>query len=145
MLKYKFYLTALSIGILLLFTTACGHTEKQDQNLENIHWVLTTYGEPDNLTKVIKGTRITANFEKTYSQIRGSAGCNSYSGQYDIENGDLSISQIAYTEMACLGPKGIMEQEQDYLDILTEADSYQIDGVILQINCKDEVLIYIAE
>jgi len=145
MFKPGFYFTVSLVVILALFAGACGHTNTQNQDIEDIKWILTTYGEPDNLTTVIEGTEITATFEKTYRQIRGSAGCNSYSGQYEIDNGNLSISQIAWTEMACLGPEGIMEQEQEYLDILTKAESYQVDGVVLQINCKDKVLIYVAD
>ena len=145
MFKPGFYFTVLLVVLLTLLTGVCGCTNTEDQHVEDIKWLLTTYGEPENPTPVIKGTQITATFEKTYHQIRGSAGCNSYSGQYEINNGNLAISQVAWTEMACLGPKGIMEQEQKYLNILTKAESYQIDGVILQINCADEILIFIAD
>ncbi|MFC2045191.1 META domain-containing protein [Chloroflexota bacterium] len=135
-------LAALLLAVFAIFAGACGQTESKE--IEDIKWILVSYGEPGNLTTVIAGTEITATFDSTYSQIRGSAGCNSYSGDYESNNSDLAIRQIAYTEMACLNPAGIMEQEQKYLDVLMDAESYQVEDETLQINCDGEILIYTA-
>ena len=75
--------------------------------------------------------------------MTGSAGCNSYFGEYEVTTNRLSIpGPIAATEMACLEPEGVMEQETLYLAILKSADSYQIQGNELSIDCGDQVLIY---
>jgi len=40
----------------------------------------------------------------------------------------MTLSEIAMTEMACLDPKGVMQQEQDYLSFLSEVVSFSIEG-----------------
>jgi heat shock protein HslJ len=39
-------------------------------------------------------------------------------------------------------PEGVMEQEQEYLTVLQLAESYEIDGDELRINCGSQVLIF---
>lgn len=113
--------------------------------LEDTTWILQSYGDPDNLNAVLAGTQITAFFDSAEGQVNGSAGCNSYFGGYGINNSELSILQLANTEMACLDPEGVMDQEQQYLSLLQATENYQADNGALQINCGDQVLIYTAE
>ena len=133
------WFAAVFLVVLPLFSGACGQTGGEE--IEDIKWILTSYGEPDNLNMVIEGSEITATFEKSTEQLRGSAGCNTYFAEYRIADSKLTITQIAYTEMACLDP-GIMEQEQQYLDILANAESYQVSDNTLRINGTGEVLVY---
>jgi heat shock protein HslJ len=114
--------------------------------LEDTKWILESYGELVNLEHVLTDTRITAEFVSSEGTVEGSAGCNSYSGSYEVEDSQLSIpGPIAATEMYCADPEGVMEQEQQYLEILQAAESYSIEEEELQINCGDQVLIYAAE
>lgn len=110
--------------------------------LENTTWILQSYGEPENLTVALEGTEITAFFDSAEDQVNGSAGCNSYFGGYIIDNSELSILQLANTEMACLDPEGVMDQEQKYLEILQAAESYSTEDGELRINCGDQILIF---
>ena len=50
--------------------------------LEDTTWILESYGEPGNQKAVIAGTEITAEFVGAEETVRGSAGCNSYFGNY---------------------------------------------------------------
>jgi plastocyanin/heat shock protein HslJ len=114
--------------------------------LEDTTWILESYGALVNLEDVLTDTRITAEFVSSDGTIEGSAGCNSYFGGYEVEGSQLSIpGPIAATEMYCGDPEGVMEQEQQYLEILQAAESYSIEGEELRINCGDQVLIYAAE
>jgi len=63
-------------------------------------------------------TLTTATFDSTKGQVTGSAGCNTYFGSYDANKSKLTIGVIAATEMYCLEPEGVMDQEQEYLKIL---------------------------
>ena len=111
--------------------------------LEDVAWVLESYGEPGNLKTVIIDTEITAEFVSTEDTVKGSAGCNHYFGGYEIKDSQLSIpGPIAVTEMYCMEPPGVMDQEQEYLAILQLAESYEINGEELQINCGKQVLIF---
>ena len=58
----------------------------------------------------------------------GSTGCNTYFGGYTSTGNQLSFDAIGMTEMACLDPEGIMEQEQAYLGFLSQVVSYTREG-----------------
>ena len=111
--------------------------------LDDTEWVLESYGEPGNLKAVIADTRITVEFIGAEKMVRGSAGCNSYFGTYKLKGNRVSIpGPIAVTEMFCIGPAGVMEQEQEYLDVLQSAENCDITGDELRINCGSQVLIF---
>ena len=95
---------------------------------------------------MLEGTEIIATFDSQDSQVTGSAGCNTYTGDYEAKKHDLSISTLARTEMACVGPEGVMEQEQQYLSALQAAESYTIEDGELRISSLGErVLIFRAK
>ena len=74
---------------------------------------------------IIEGTQFTLAFEG--GQVNGNAGCNSFFGTYAIEGAQIGISGIGMTEMACLEPEGLMEQEQYLLEFLGEIMRYELD------------------
>ncbi len=110
--------------------------------LEDITWILESYGEPESLQTVLEGTEITALFDSAEGQVSGSAGANHYSGAYQISKNKLSIQEITHTEMYRLDPEGIMEQEDYYLKTLQAAESYKIEDGKLQITSGNQVLIF---
>ena len=66
---------------------------------------------------LIEGRSITLNFEA--EEVDGNAGCNHYFGGYTLNSaGGLQFGMIGMTEMACLDPEGIMQQESTYLSYL---------------------------
>jgi len=77
-------------------------------------------------TTPIAGTNISISFEN--GEIRGTSGCNTYFGSYEIEGEKIKFNEIAMTEMACLDPEGVMQQEQDYLSFLSEVVLFSIEG-----------------
>jgi heat shock protein HslJ len=116
------------IGIVALALMACSPPAVVSADpLEGTSWELTTYRG----TRPIEGTTITANFED--GQVRGSSGCNTYFGSYEVNGGTINMGQIAMTEMACLEPEGSMEQEMVYLEFLGEAKSFLLTAGGLQI------------
>ena len=150
MLKSKLYVVMLILGIFALVGVSCTKpgttTEPTPSNIiEDIMWILESYGEPGNLQTVLEGTEITALFDSTEGQVRGSAGANSYFGSYQISKNKVSIQQIGQTEMYRLDPEGVMEQEQQYLKALQVAESYEIMDGKLRITCGAEVLIFVAK
>jgi heat shock protein HslJ/predicted secreted protein len=116
----------------------------QTDNIENQEWVLESRGEPDKLQAVLAGTEITLTFDSPEDEVRGSAGCNSYFGDYTINGNKLSIGQVGHTEMYCMDPQGIMEQEQEYLSALQSAKGFQLTDGKLNIECDNKVLIFIG-
>ena len=119
---------------------------RETVTLEDTAWVLESYGELGYLRDVIADTEITAEFVSAEGTVKGSAGCNSYFGGYEVEGNQISIpGPIGATEMYCVEPEGIMEQEQEYLTMLQNAETYDIKDDQLRILTGDEVLIFEVE
>jgi heat shock protein HslJ len=131
--------TALTLSLILLITTiigltACGATVTA---LGNKKWVLESYGEQGDLQSILESTEITAVFESAERHIRGSAGCNTYFAGYKVKGNKLSISDIANTEMYCMEPEGVMEQEKKYLTLLLHAATFEVEDDQLMIFTSD--------
>lgn len=63
--------------------------------------------------------------------VRGSTGCNHYSGAYDVDGDSLIINGIEATEEA-YPAEDLAKQERMYLDALIVAESFSIrDGRLL--------------
>lgn len=129
----------------IIMVSSC-RTDADESALVDGVWVLETYGEPDNLKSVLQDTEITATFNSDERDVTGSAGCNQYFADYVVKGNNLSILEpIGQTEMACPEPEGVMEQERQYFIILKSAESYQIQGKELRINCGEKVLVYTTQ
>lgn len=64
-------------------------------------WVLKTMnGEVAN--KAFEGNIPSLEFDLKENLIYGIGGCNRYSGSYSIEDNIFKVSQIAFTQMACI-------------------------------------------
>lgn len=128
--------------LVVLGLSSCGGNGSA---VEDKPWVLESYGTPGNLEAVVEGTEITATFESAEHRVHGSAGCNSYFGDYEIGKEKLSVPIIGSTEMYCMDPQGVMDQEQRYLKLLQSAETYQIENSKLRITSGDEVLVFRGE
>jgi heat shock protein HslJ len=112
-----------------------------DQSLEGSNWQVLSYNNGrGGVTSLIIGTEITANFGAD-NQLSGNSGCNSYFGQYETEDANIKISGVGSTEMACLEPEGVMDQEQEYLAALEIADTYKIEGLTMEMRTADGALV----
>jgi heat shock protein HslJ len=125
---------ALLLAGTVLTAVACGAS---GSTLEKNQWLLKSLGEPDNLKSVLTDTAITATFDGGKGEVRGSSGCNTYFGAYEVNGDKLSVAEVAATERGCLSPPGVMEQEQEYLSLLAVAESFQADDTSLTIKCSD--------
>ena len=103
-------------------------------------WQLVSYGNPDELQPALENVPVTLEFDE--AGVAGSAGCNSYSGDFQFDNTTIIIGTIVSTMMACEEP--VMEQENAYLSSLQSATSYQIDGSQLQLTYDGGVLNFTA-
>jgi heat shock protein HslJ len=83
---------------------------------------VTENGEPKAL---VAGTRIQLSFGED-GQVHANAGCNQMGGAGRLRNGQLSLTDLSMTEMAC--PDGRMEQDTWVADFLTGSPSLDLDG-----------------
>ena len=106
-------------------------------------WILELITENGQGKKPVADTEVTLRFSA--EKLTGSAGCNGYFASYQTgDDRQLSITDIASTEMWCLQPEGIMEQETKFLQWLDEANSYGIndDQLTLYGNDREQKLVF---
>jgi heat shock protein HslJ len=104
-------------------------------SLERTPWALESFIEGGTVTSLIAGTTIT--LELNAGRMTGSAGCNNYGGSYTIEDDELTVNELVWTEMACMEPEGLMDQEQRYLSILSNATRLELEGNQLTLRTPD--------
>jgi len=132
----KTHKTIFILGLVLVFAlAACGRAE-DTPDLEGTSWLLLEInGQP-----VIEGSDPTLNFED--ESIGGHGSCNTFGGEYEVENGKLTFSNIFSTLMFC---EDTSDQEMAYFGALEEADSYQVEDGNLQIlNAAGQVVLTFA-
>jgi heat shock protein HslJ len=124
--------------LLALFLSSCGILPiTKNSGLNGSAWTLTSY----NGTALLPETTMTAFFEK--GEVTGSASCNHYFGSYTIKGNQIQINNVGWTEMACMNPEGIMEQEQLLMSIFSKTITISIQGEILQLTTpKEDILIF---
>jgi len=121
----------ISIGT-FIFSVCSGCLSSNQVDLDSSAWVLTAI---NNDTTII-GTPPTLEFET--DMVSGNAGCNTYSGRYQIKGETISFGPLSRTEMYCMEPDGILDQEQTYLDILGAAQRLESVDDTLTIYSESE-------
>jgi heat shock protein HslJ len=111
-----------------LFEKKLTYTLSQKSLVDTL-WVLESFGTPNSPTTPETGTLITAQFSED-GLLSGMAGCNNYTTSYVAKDGSMEIQMPASTMRACTSG---MEQEASYLQALTDAESYTIEGTTLEI------------
>jgi heat shock protein HslJ len=112
-----------------------------DQSLEGTSWQVMSYNNgKGGVTSLIIGTEISAIFGED-NRLTGNSGCNSYFAEYETDGDNIGIGTAGSTEMACLEPEGVMEQEQQYLAALQTAATYKIDGLNMEMRTSEGSLV----
>lgn len=97
--------------------------------LAGTNWDLVAYNNGTQaMVSLISGTTITAEFGADSVSLTGSAGCNTYNGNYTTQGPSIAIRGIAASQQTCPTPDGIMAQESRYLSLLATAVTFQING-----------------
>ncbi len=119
-MKDKLFFYVIFIGLLfagLIGVQACVPVKN---TLENTDWQLITVGE----THMLEDTQITLHFGS--EEVSGNASCNSYFARYETSDSVLSMDAIGMTEMWCMEPEGIMDQEFLYLSSLSNIENFSL-------------------
>ncbi len=124
----KIYLV--SFAFLLIMLTACSAVPASIDSLDGTSWEL--YAISKHFP--IEGSTITIAFEDGH--VSGSAGCNSYSGEYQVDGKRIEFGMLASTLMACVDP-AMMEQETMFLQFLGNAQRFELVDGQLQIFWSD--------
>ena len=132
--KYIFFILTIS----LLALAGCT-ADKGADPLDGSAWELVSMG--DQLT--LEGTTLTLSFAE--GQAGGNAGCNSYSGTYQVDGDAFTLDEVVSTLMACVDT-AVMDQEQAYLAALNEVSSYSLtDGTLVLYRADGSALKFIPQ
>ena len=115
----------LALSVALLAVAGCGGSGSDAPTLDGAAWGLSGWTlsslDPADFT-------ITAQFAD--GSISGKSAVNTYNGPYTEGPGDaFSVGALISTNMA--GPEPDMRAEQAYLELLSQAKSYTLDGGVL--------------
>jgi len=131
--------------VLMATLVACRAAEPDpppapDSRLLDTEWELFSL----NGGALIEGRAITLRFGD--GSLEGSGGCNTYGGSYTVSEDSLSVSDVYATEMACMEPEGIMDQEQAYFQVLNTVTRYRVDGDRLELydDAGSPILAFVA-
>jgi heat shock protein HslJ len=106
-------------------------------------WTLSEYADgKGNVLPVLPGTTITADFGDS-GLLTGSAGCNGYSATYAAASKLVTIDTIVMTEIYCMEPEGIMDQENQYLSSLEHSAASVIVGQAMGLLDEDGAVLAI--
>ena len=126
-----------SLAFLLIMLTACSAFPGANDSLEGTHWELYAYSK----ARPIEGSTITISFED--GQVRGSSGCNSYGGEYQVYGDKIEFRMLMSTLMACVD-SAMMEQETTFMQFLGDAQRFEmIDGQLQVFRSDGEALTFI--
>ena len=142
MLKRKLFFSVLLLSLMTLFTGACTTADNAAADLEDKDWILDSLGEKADPQAVLEGTVVTARFDSAGHRVQGSAGCNNYFGDNEVDGNEISFSAIGSTEMYCMDPEGVMDQENEYLTILRDSESFEVTDGKLEITAGDQILVF---
>ena len=105
-------------------------------DLDGTSWTLVSIaGEA-----VLPESEITMKFQE--GQIGGSAGVNGYFAGYEAVGTSLTIGPAGSTMM--MGPEELMTPEMAFLSALGKAESFNVDGDLLEIVSEGSSLLFTA-
>jgi len=126
--------------------TTVAEADPEVAALQRDTWSLQAYGSPGRPAQVLGRTRLTARFDPAAGQLRGDAGCNTFSAPYRVKGDSLHIQPAAATRKLCEQPAGVMQQETLYLSLLETVRTFRVENQYeptLYLECQDgQVLIF---
>jgi heat shock protein HslJ len=97
--------------------------------MRQMPWKLVGYlanVDDEALTPPNPDTEITIFFAED-DTFGGNGGCNDYNGRYVTDGTSLSLADIVISRQICEQPKGVMEQEAAYMNVLGIVEEYRIN------------------
>ncbi|MHA6523560.1 META domain-containing protein [Tessaracoccus sp. G1721] len=118
---------------------ALGTFAAQAQELAGTAWSLTSYNDGSAEVSLLEGTEADLTFADD-GTLSGTGGCNRIIGSYTAGDGEISFGTIATTQMACMAPEGLMDQEAAIVAALESASTFSIEGDTLEMRTADDAI-----
>lgn len=122
----------LATAMFLLAACSSGSAASADITGE---WKLISYGDPANPTPAIPNVDTSIMFDSN-GQISGNVGCNTFGGNYEVNDDKITFNSMMSTMMFC---EDTSAQEQAVLSVLSDGANLQIhaDANTLTITSAD--------
>jgi heat shock protein HslJ len=121
--------------VISLALAACAAPGTTTPNtLAGTSWKLTSYGPVASPKPAAPDVETSLDFGND-GKVSGNFGCNSFSGDYTVNDDTIRFGAIMTTLMACEGSR--MEQEAAGFQVLKETIHYKLDGSTLTITSSD--------
>ena len=112
----------------------------QSQVLTGTSWQVVAYNDGKSaLVSVLKDTRPSLTFNAN-GCFSGFGGCNHLSGRFSAQEGKVTVPSVASTEMFCVEPEGVMDQEDAISRALESATTYVIEGDRLTLRTAEDAI-----
>ncbi len=112
--------------------------------LVGTRWEVVNYNNGRGaLVTPLLDTRLTMEFG-TNGSLTGNSGCNTYTTSYQVNGSNITIGQPGGTQQFCEEPEGIMDQESAFINTITAASTFRIDGNTLEIRMADSQVAVVA-
>jgi heat shock protein HslJ len=113
-------------------------------NLAGTSWQLLTLNDANP----VDGNPATLTFNET--AVSGNTGCNQYGGSYRVDGTAITIGKgedgssgnLFSTKKLCSMPEGLMQQEQQYLQLLGASTQYTLENNTLTLSSENGSLVY---
>ena len=130
----RYLLLLLLAGLMLAACTS------QENSLKG-SWSFTAYGPESSTNPAVTDNQATITFNDD-GTLSGNSGCNSFGGEYKVEEGQVTFNQLVSTLMACSDP--LMSQEGSVFKVLDGTASFEIKGDTLTITKDGMALVFAA-
>lgn len=137
--------TTLAMVTLIAVVAGCGgddsaSTQPTSQPVPAIDGI-TYLSESITGHELVEDSRLRISFDA--GNMSADAGCNQMGGPYEVVDGELVLGDVVMTEMACVDPPGLMEQEQWYAEFLSSRPSLATDGDRLTLATDDVTVVFL--
>ncbi|MFJ5992083.1 META domain-containing protein [Lentzea sp. NPDC092896] len=136
--------TRIALAVLLLAATACTSTSTgQGANLRGKVYVSSSVTDQGKPRALVEGTTVELRFTDD-DRLIASAGCNQMQSPVKLDDGKLSVADLAMTAMGC--PKPELHQQDEWLSKLLRATpSWKLDGTNLVLTGADAEIVLATE
>lgn len=115
----------LSLFMLLTTLNSCDSSKKAIENSKKMEQTLSgTYYITEVEDMDVSSNKITITFDVASNKVTGFAGCNSFFGNYALENSTLTFQNIGASKKFCAGTAS--QTERQFLKVLNSVDSFSV-------------------
>ena len=93
--------------------------------------------------KPLAGAEILLTIDRTQLKLSGNAGCNRFMGGFKDTGEQLEVGPLGLTKRFCGHPKGLMQQESQFVYILQGVSHLALDGNRLNAHGGNGSLVFV--